>query len=80
MSFDLLLTVGVLIVVFVASTMDFLSADAVLLGGVVIVVLGGVVDPERALQGFSNLTLLAPGSLYVVAAGLPHIAPLVWPL
>jgi di/tricarboxylate transporter len=70
MSFDLLLTLGVLGVVFAALTMDLLSADAVLLGGLVAVVLGGVIDLERALQGFGNATLLALGSLYVVAAGL----------
>ncbi len=70
MSFDFMLTVGVLIAVFVALTMDLLSADAVLLGGLVVVVLGGVIDLERALRGFSNSTLLALGALYVVAAGL----------
>ncbi len=70
MSVDLLLTVGVLGIVFVLLMTDVLSADAVLLGGLVVVVLGGVIDLERALQGFGNSTLLALGSLYVVAAGL----------
>ena len=70
MSFELLLTLGVLVAVFVALMLDLLSADAVLLGGLIIVVLGGVIDLERALKGFSNSTLLALGSLYVVAAGL----------
>jgi di/tricarboxylate transporter len=70
MSFELILTLGVLGAVFAALMMDALSADAVLLGGLVAVVLGGVIDLERALQGFSNSTLLALGSLYVVAAGL----------
>ena len=70
MSFDLLLTLGVLVVVFVALLLDLLSADAVLLGGVIVVVLGGVIELDRALQGFGNSTLLALGSLYVVAAAL----------
>jgi len=70
MSAELLLTLGVLTAVFAALMLDFLSADAVLLGGLVIVVVGGVIDLERALQGFGNSTLLALGSLYVVAAGL----------
>ena len=70
MSGELLLTLGVLVVVFAALMLDLLSADAVLLGGLVIVVLGGVIDLERALKGFGNSTLLALGSLYVVAAGL----------
>lgn len=70
MDFDLLLTLGVLVAVFAALINDLLSADAVLLTGLVTVVLGGVIDLDRALQGFANSTLLALGSLYVVAAGL----------
>jgi len=70
MSFDLLLTVGVLLSVFVVLLMDRLSADVVFVGGLVVVVTGGVIDLEQALRGFGNSTLLALGSLYVVAAGL----------
>lgn len=70
MSFDLLLTLVVLGVVLAALFADALGADAVLLGGLVVLVLGGVIELERALQGFGNSTLLALGSLYVVAAAL----------
>ena len=70
MSFDLVLTLGVLVAVFAALMMDLLSADGVLLGGLIVIVLGGVIDLQRALQGFGNSTLLALGSLYVVAAAL----------
>jgi di/tricarboxylate transporter len=70
MSFDLLLTLGVLVAVFTALMSDALSADVVFVGGLMVIVLGGVIDLERALQGFGNSTLLALGSLYVVAAGL----------
>lgn len=70
MSFDLLLTLGVLVAIFGALVVDLLSADAVMLAGLVVVVLGGVIELERALQGFANSTLLALGTLYVVAAGL----------
>jgi len=70
MSFDLLLTLGVLLATFVVLLMDRLSADAVFVGGLVVVVTGGVIDLEQALRGFGNSTLLALGSLYVVAAGL----------
>ncbi len=70
MSFDLFLTLGVLTVVVVALLTETLSVDAVMLTGLVVLVLGGVIDLERALQGFGNSTLLAVGSLYVVAAGL----------
>lgn len=70
MSFDVILTVGVLVIALSLLVADALSADAVLLGSLVLVVLGGVIDLDRALQGFGNSTLLALGSLYVVAAGL----------
>lgn len=76
MSFDLPLTVGVLLVVFGALVMDLLSPDAMLLGGLVVLVLSGVIDLERALQGFANSTLLALGSLYVVAAALQETGAL----
>lgn len=76
MSFDLLLTVGVLIAIFAVLLTDVLSADIVMLGGLVIVVLGGVIDLEQALQGFGNSTLLALGALYVVAAGLQETGAL----
>ena len=76
MSFDILLTLGVLGAVFVALFMDVLSPDAVFLGGLVVLVLGGIVDLERALKGFANSTLLALGSLYVVAAALQETGAL----
>jgi len=67
MSFDLLLTLGVLAAVFGTLVMDLLSADAGMLAGLVVVVLGGIIELDRALQGFTNSTLLALGTLYVVA-------------
>jgi di/tricarboxylate transporter len=70
MSAELLITLGILAGVVVALLFDFLSADAVLLAGLVGVILGGVIDVETALQGFGNPTLLALGTLYVVAAAL----------
>ncbi|MFB6229837.1 MAG: SLC13 family permease [Salinibacter sp.] len=76
MSVDLLLTFGVLVAVFIGLVTDLLSPDGVLLGGLVILVLGGVIDLERALKGFANSTLLALGSLYVVAAGLQETGAL----
>ncbi len=76
MNFELLLTFGVLVAVFVVLLVELLSPDAVFLGGLIVLVLGGVVDLERALQGFANPTLLALGSLYVVAAALQETGAL----
>lgn len=76
MGIDLAFTLGILLLVFGALVMDVLSPDAVLLGGLVALVLGGVVELDQALQGFANSTLLALGSLYVVAAGLQEAGAL----
>ncbi len=70
MSFELVLTLSVVGVALVGLMLDLLSPDALFIGGLVIVTLGGVIDLETAMQGFGNPTLLALGSLYVVAAAL----------
>jgi len=67
---DVLITVSVLVCVFAALAVDLWTPDAVLLVGLTAVTVTGVVDLETALLGFANPTLLALGSLYVVAAAL----------
>ncbi len=67
---DVLITVGVLVFVFAALATDLWTPDAVLLVGLAAVTVTGVTDLESALLGFANPTLLALGSLYVVAAAL----------
>jgi di/tricarboxylate transporter len=70
MSFELVLTLGVVGFALIGLILDLLSPDAIFIGGLVIVTLGGVIDLETAMEGFGNPTLLALGSLYVVAAAL----------
>jgi len=70
MGFDVALTFAVLLLAFVALSLDLWSPDAVLLTAVAIVTAGGVISLDQALQGFGNATLLALGSLYVLAAAL----------
>lgn len=70
MSFELILTLGVMCLALIALMLDVMSPDAILVGGLVIVTMGGVIDLETAMQGFGNATLLALGALYVVAAAL----------
>lgn len=48
--------------------MDLWSADAVLLAGLAAVIVTGVIYLETALLGFANSTLVALGSLYILAA------------
>lgn len=70
MGLEQLLILGVLILAFVALAIDLWSPDAILLTALAIVTASGVVSLDQAAQGFANTTLLALGSLYVVAAAL----------
>lgn len=70
MGLDQLLVFGILILAFIALYFDLWSPDAVLLIALAALVAFGVIDLNKALQGFANTTLLALGSLYVVAAAL----------
>lgn len=70
MGFDLILILAVLFLAFLALAIDLWSPDAVLLTALVIVTLGGVINLEQAMLGFGNSTLLALGSLYIIAAAL----------
>jgi di/tricarboxylate transporter len=49
---------------------EWLSVDATLMTGLIVVVAAGIVELEAAIQGFANTTLLALGSLYIVATAM----------
>ena len=70
MSAEAILTVGSLVLVLVGLALELSSADVLLMAALAVVTVGGVIDPETALTGFANTTLLALGSLYVVAAAV----------
>ena len=70
MSLEVVLTVGSLVLVLVGLALEVSSADVLLMAALAVVTVGGVIDPEAALAGFANTTLLALGSLYVVAAAI----------
>ncbi|WP_022834694.1 SLC13 family permease [Salisaeta longa] len=70
MSFSVAFMLLLLVVVLTALMLDWLSPDAVLVAGLLATIVAGIIPLERAMRGFGNSTLLALGSLYVVAAGL----------
>lgn len=70
MGFDLILILAVLFLAFLALAIDLWTPDAVLLTALVIITAGGVLSLEQALQGFGNPTLMALGSLYIIASAL----------
>lgn len=70
MGYELILILVVLFLAFFALAIDLWSPDAVLLTALALVTVGGVLNLEQALQGFGNSTLLALGSLYIIAHAL----------
>ncbi len=70
MGIDQILIFTVLLLAFIALAIDLWSPDAVLLTALAIITVGGVINLEQAFQGFGNTTLLALGSLYIIAASL----------
>lgn len=70
MSPDQLIVFGVLVLTIIALVSDLWSPDAVLLTAVAVITASGVITLEQAAMGFGNTTLLALGSLYVLAAAL----------
>ena len=55
-----------------------LPADAVFVGGLTVLLIGGVVDAQEALAGFSSPGMVTVGVLYVVVAGLQETGGLAW--
>lgn len=70
MTFEMILVLCVLGGVIVVLAGEWLSADATLMAALAVVIAGGVIDLQQALHGFANTTLLALGSLYIVAEAL----------
>lgn len=70
MGFDIIIVFVVLFLAFIGLAIDLWSPDAVLLMALAIVVASGIIGLEQAVEGFGNTTLIALGSLYIVAAAL----------
>lgn len=64
------ITVAVLAGVVGLLIFSSLGADAVLLGGLVVVLLTGVIDARTAASGFANEGMLTVAALFIVAAGV----------
>ncbi|MEQ1504230.1 MAG: SLC13 family permease [Myxococcota bacterium] len=63
-------TLVVLVIVVGFLVFSAFGADTVLLGGLVALVLGGVLEPKAALAGFANEGMITVAALFVVAAGV----------
>ncbi|MBF0214270.1 MAG: SLC13 family permease [Magnetococcales bacterium] len=54
------------------------ASDAVLMGGVTLLLLFGVLTPKQALAGLANEGMVTVGVLYVVVAGLEETGAVRW--
>ena len=53
-------------------------ADAVMVGGLTLLLLTGVVTPDQALSGLANEGMVTVGVLYVVVSGLQETGGIAW--
>jgi len=67
---DIALSLASVAVAVIALTFFQIAPDIVLLGGLSLLLVTGVVDTDRALEGFSNEGLITVGVLFAVAEGL----------
>ena len=70
MSFELIVTLFVLVGLILALTQDKIGAEIVMLSALLVLVCCGVIKIDDALKGFSNAAMLTIAALFVVGAGL----------
>lgn len=70
MSFELIVTLLVLLGLLLGLLQEKVSAEVVMLIALLALVFTGVVPVKKALEGFANETIITLGALFVVAAGL----------
>jgi di/tricarboxylate transporter len=75
---DAWIAIAVVLVVFALLIVSREPAYRILSGGLAILIVTGVVEPVRALEGFGNTGLVTVAVLFVVAAGLRQTGALAY--
>lgn len=78
MSFEILLTLAVVIGVLVLLTSTRFDTDVVLVGAMITLTLLGILKPDQALQGFASSGVMTIAALYIVVAGLRETGAMAW--
>ena len=78
MSFEILLTLAVVIGVLVLLTSTRWDTDVVLVGAMITLTLLGILKPDQALQGFASSGVMTIAALYIVVAGLRETGAMAW--
>ncbi len=71
-------TMGLIVAVLLVLTFSSLSPDIVLIGGVIILLTLGILDPSEALSGMSNEGMITVAVLFVVGAGVQQTGGVDW--
>ena len=78
MAWEAVFTLGLLVVVLGSLVLTRVSADLILMGSLITLVITGVLTPASALTGFANPGVITIATLYVVAAGLKETGAVQW--
>ncbi len=78
MSFDIVITLLVLASVICTLAVSRISADLIMMAAVAILLILGVITPDRAFEGFSNPGVIVIATLYVVSAGVIETGAVQW--
>lgn len=78
MAWEAVFTLVLLVVVLGSLIITRVSADLILMGALILLVITGVLSPSSALAGFANPGVITIATLYVVAAGLKETGAVQW--
>lgn len=78
MAWEAVFTLVLLVVVLGSLIVTRVSADLILMGALILLVITGVLSPSSALAGFANPGVITIATLYVVAAGLKETGAVQW--
>jgi len=78
MSLDASFTIAVILLCFGMLAFTRYPADAIMMGGLTLLLLTGVLTPAQALSGLSNEGMVTVGVLYIVASGLHATGAVTW--
>ncbi len=78
MSWEAWFTLGVISLCFSALLLSKVSADIIIVGGVLLLLITGILTPQEVLAGFSNEGMATVALLFIIAAGLQETGAIRW--
>lgn len=78
MTFQAMLTLGVIVAVFAGLQLRSSATDLVFMAALAFVTLAGIISPEQALSGFANPAVVMVGAMLVIGTGMRSTGALDW--